>query len=334
MTQALLPNFLLFCLIAGMAGSCDALELRKKFTTEKKGILAGVFSQYVVLPFLGAISLLLLPQDPVVMITLLVVCTSPGGGFSGWWCSLSNADLALSVAMTSASTLACVVALPFNVWMYASLLTPGMHVKIAWNELFLSVIVVMCAVLVGSLTSYWLSQKADASAHGVSAQTVRQVMNTAGSAAGVCLMVFGGASNATSSDPLWENKPSWFLCVAAPCLLGLCSAILIAFRLDLSKPSSVAVAIECCYQNTGLALTIALSAVPPEMVGMASGVPIFYGLVEIACVPTFALIAWRLGWTYAPADENVCKVLSKNYQPAFAPDGSAPISRGDEPFQV
>jgi len=136
----------------------------------------------------------------------------------------------------------------------------------------------------------------------------------------------GGASNATSSDPLWENDTSWFLCVAAPCVLGLVSAILIAFRLDLSKPSSVAVAIECCYQNTGLALTIALSAVPLDKVGMASGVPIFYGLVEIACVPTFALIAWRLGWTHAPAEENVCVVLTKNYQPSAESE--------DELFQV
>ena len=30
-------------------------------------------------------------------ITLLVVTSSPGGGFSGWWCFLCNADLALSV---------------------------------------------------------------------------------------------------------------------------------------------------------------------------------------------------------------------------------------------
>ena len=39
----------------------------------------------------------------------------------------------------------------------------------------------------------------------------------------------------------------------------------------LPDPQSVAVAIECCYQNTGLALTIALSAMRPEDVGEAAG---------------------------------------------------------------
>ena len=41
---------------------------------------------------------------------------------AGWWCSLCNADLALSVAMTSASTLACLVALPFNIFLYVQCL--------------------------------------------------------------------------------------------------------------------------------------------------------------------------------------------------------------------
>ena len=69
------------------------------------------------------------------------------------------------------------------------------------------------------------------------------------------------------------------------------------------------------YQNTGLALTIALSALPPAEVGEASGVPLFYGMIEIMVIPLFALTAWRLGWTYAPKDENVCVVLVGNYQP-------------------
>ena len=331
--QALLSNFLLFLLIGGMAGSCDARELQRKFVSERRGILAGVFLQYVVLPFLGFLSLKVLPQDPVVMVTLLVVTTSPGGGFSGWWCSLSNADLALSIAMTSASTLACILFLPLNLALYTALLTPGMHVQIAWEQLFLSVVVVMVAVLCGAAASHSFSRlqrdfeggdgvaSASALPLGLSAQAMRQGMNTLGSAAGIGLMVFGGASNATSSDPLWENDADWFACVAAPCLLGLTSAVAIAFRLDLAHPSCVAVAIECVYQNTGLALTIALSAVPADKVGMASGVPIFYGIVEIICVPTFALIAWRLGWTYAPPTDNIVKVLALSYQPSFDEQG-------------
>ena len=46
---------LLFLLISGMAGSCDARQLYKKFTFfhEAKGIVAGIVCHYVVLPLMG-----------------------------------------------------------------------------------------------------------------------------------------------------------------------------------------------------------------------------------------------------------------------------------------
>ena len=90
---------------------------------------------------------------------------------------------------------------------------------------------------------------------------------------------------------------------------------------------SVAVAIECCYQNTGLALTIALSAFPPSEAGAAAGVPLLYGMSELVLIPAFALIAWKCGLTYAPATEPLCVVLAGNYQPvekAAAPPGARP----------
>ena len=113
-TAAVISNCLLFLLISGMAGSCDAQQLRQRFTTINgfKGIAAGLVCQFVLLPLLGFVALTIFPQSPATAISLLVVTTSPGGGFSGFWCFLSNADLALSVAMTTASTLASVVALP------------------------------------------------------------------------------------------------------------------------------------------------------------------------------------------------------------------------------
>ena len=52
------------------------------------------------------------PFSKVTRITLLLVTASPSGGFSGLWCSLCNADLALSVAVTTASTLVSVPLMP------------------------------------------------------------------------------------------------------------------------------------------------------------------------------------------------------------------------------
>ena len=304
---SLMSNALLFLLISGMAGSCDARELGRKFVSkDARGILAGVLCQYGILPALGFLSLQLFPQhtDPTIAVTLLLVTTSPGGGFSGVWCSLSNADLALSVAMTTASTIACIAALPLNVYIYVKAMYPGMDVAISFNELMVGVIVVVLAVIFGSAMSF---QFQDAN--------FRQGMNTLGSAAGVCLMVLGGASNAVSKDPIWENPPSWFACIALPCIFGLVAAFFVSKLIKLESPAQVAVAIECCYQNTGLALTIALSAVPPSEVGKAAGVPLFYGLVEMAIIPIFAIAAWKAGLTYADKDLPIWQALLINHQP-------------------
>jgi predicted Na+-dependent transporter len=46
-------------------------------------MLAALFSQFVLLPAVGFASVTLFPQDAVTVVTLLVVTTSPGGGFSG-----------------------------------------------------------------------------------------------------------------------------------------------------------------------------------------------------------------------------------------------------------
>ena len=93
-------------------------------------------------------------------------------------------------------------------------------------------------------------------------------------------------------------------CVRLTCPLSLTLSALLVARWRVRRA-----------QNTGLALTIALSAMAPSDIGEASGVPLVYGIVEILVIPVFAMTAWRLGWTYAPKDENIFMVLAGNYQP-------------------
>ena len=99
--------------------------------------------------------------------------------------------------------------------------------------------------------------------------------------------------------------------------------MLIARSIGLPNPEAVAVAIECCYQNTGLGLTIALSAFPPEETGKAAGVPLVYGMAEIAVIGCFALVASYMGWTHAPKGTPLCKALAGNYQPSAPGDAHA-----------
>eukprot|EP00957_Ditylum_brightwellii_P071850 5461044-Ditylum_brightwellii.AAC.1 len=46
----------------------------------------------------------------------------------------------------------------------------------------------------------------------------------------------------------------------------------------------------------------------------AMGVPLFYGLVEALVLGVYCLIAWKLGWTKAPSDDPIWKVLATSYE--------------------
>ena len=171
-----------------------------------------------------------------------------------------------------------------------------------WSVLLLSVVNVVVAVGLG----LWA---------GARLPSQRGRINAAGQMAGVALMGLGFLASSASPDPIWSNPPSWFAAVCLPCVLGLALALMLARSVGLSAPETVAIGIECCYQNTGLGLTIALSAFPGEA-GKAAGVPLVYGVAEILCIGAFAMLSLLRGWTHSPKGEHVCKALAGNYQPA------------------
>ena len=238
---------------------------------------------------------------------------SPSGGYSGLWRSLSNADLALSVAITTASTVACSFILPLNLYIYVEKLS-GLHVHLDWMDIILAVVVVICAVTTGlTIATRWPQR--------------RGIVNKAGMAAGGGLMVLSLFANSRSHDPIWTKPFSWFAACSLPCAVGLCATVTIARLLRLPPPEATAVAIECVYQNTALALSVALSAFPDSKAGEAAGVPLVYGFAEIVFIALFAVCAWQLGWTYAPRQHGLCAVLLGNYQPGAVDSTlSAPLA--------
>ena len=112
-----LTNGLLCLLFFGLAATVETGNFKAKFRA-KRGILCGMLCQFFIVPFLGFVSTKIFNLKPVYGITLLVLCSSPGGSYSNWWCSVMNADLALSVAMTTCSTFLSMLMLPLNTLMY------------------------------------------------------------------------------------------------------------------------------------------------------------------------------------------------------------------------
>jgi len=102
-----------------------ALDLKvehfKRALRSPKGPAVGVIAQFVVLPAVTYGLTLLLQPPPSVALGMILVASCPGGNISNFITHLSRGDTALSVTMTSVSTVAAVVMTPLNITFWGGL---------------------------------------------------------------------------------------------------------------------------------------------------------------------------------------------------------------------
>mmetsp|Transcript_14725 Transcript_14725/g.21741 ORF Transcript_14725/g.21741 Transcript_14725/m.21741 type:complete len:333 (-) Transcript_14725:194-1192(-) len=297
-------NALLFFLVFGMSATVDIKSLRSQMQNTK-GILTGVICQFLVLPFLGYLVVEALEMEHAMGITLLVVTSSPGGSYSNWWCSLFNADLALSVCMTAISTILSIAMLPINLLIYANMAFEDDVVSLLdWGSLFLALVIVVCAIGLGLLCSAKVDNP-----------TFNMTANKIGNWSGLGLVLFSVLLTGSDeeSDMLGRDA-TFYLGVAAPCLFGILLSVMISTMFQLNKPERVTISIECCYQNVGIATSVALSMFEGDDLNTALGVSLYYGLVEAVFICIFCVICWKMGWSKAPKDEALCTVIGKSYE--------------------
>ena len=297
-------SVLLFLLVFGMSGTVDIGCLYSQLHN-RKAIGTGILLQFLVLPFLGFLVVKTLNLNHAMGITLLVVTSSPGGSYSNWWCSMFNADLALSVTMTAISTCMSVITLPVNLLIYARLTyNDDVTSALDWKGLFVSLTIVILAITLGLYFSYKFNS------HNFNLHA-----NRLGNTAGILLILFSGfLSNSDVDQQIWDRDWRFFFGVAAPCLFGLVVANIIATSFSLLKPERVTVSIECVYQNVGIATSVALTMFEGEELAEAMGVPFYYGCIEAIFLSAYCIVAWKCGWTKAPTDVSLWTSIYTSYE--------------------
>jgi len=262
-------NLLLFLLIFGMSATVDMKNLRNQLHN-KWAILTGVVMQFLLMPLCGYLAILVLRDHgftDAMGITLLIVTASPGGSYSNWWCSLFNAELALSVCMTAISTVFAVVFLPANLLLYTYAAygftredDGNILANVDFKAIFISLAIVILAIVIGLYASYRLHSP-----------RFQLWSNRLGSISGVLLIAFSAVISSTTGgekgaeDPaeggtkLWDQNWAFYVGVAAPCVVGLVLANFFSRMARLNPPEIVTVSVECCYQNVGIATSAAVA---------------------------------------------------------------------------
>ena len=231
---------LLGVVMFGMGMTLQAADF-KLVLTRPRDILIGSAAQFVIMPLLawGLCQAFDLPRELAVGVILVGCC--PGGTASNVITYLSGGDLALSVGMTTLSTLLAPLLTPLLVWLYAGTLV---EVDI-WGMLLSIVEVVILPIAVGLAIQHFLPRVT---------QSVRDYLPAFSSLVIATIVMAVVSANAGA---LMQSGLLVIAIVVLHNLLGFALGYGVAHLIRLNKPQSSAICIEVGMQNSGLACALA-----------------------------------------------------------------------------
>ncbi|EJY61917.1 transporter [Pseudomonas aeruginosa CIG1] len=218
-------------------------------------VLIGVLAQFVIMPGLAWLlcSLLQLPAEIAVGVILVGCC--PGGTASNVMTWLSRGDVALSVAITSVTTLLAPLVTPALVWLLASAWLP-----VSFAAMFLSILqVVLMPIALGLLAQRLLGER------------TRQVAEVLPLVSVFSIVVIIAAVVAASQARIAESGLLIMAVVMLHNGFGLLLGYLTGKLTGMPLAQRKALAIEVGMQNSGLGAALAnvhfapLAAVPSAL---------------------------------------------------------------------
>lgn len=218
-------------------------------------ILVGVCAQYIVMPLLGFLLALAFGINPLIAVGIVLVGSCPGGTASNVITYLARGDLALSVTLTSVSTLLCPFLLPALMYVYA-----GRWIDVPVADLFISALqIVLLPVLFGVVLRKLLGRKSET------------VLPFLPSVSSLVIAFVVGIVVALNAESIKTIGAVVFLVVVIHNALGLICGYLIAKALGFRESSARAISVEVGMQNSGLAAALSqlhfgyLSALPAAL---------------------------------------------------------------------
>ena len=110
-------GFIMFGVALGI-NTADFNQLKKN----PKAVLAGVGSQFVLLPLLTFFLILIFRPHPALALGMILVASCPGGNVSNFFSSVSGANVSLSVTLTAVATFLSPFFTPFNFDFFSGLM--------------------------------------------------------------------------------------------------------------------------------------------------------------------------------------------------------------------
>lgn len=210
-------------------------------------VAIGVGGQFVIMPGLAWVLTQTLNLPPEVAVGVILVGCCPGGTASNVMTFLARGDVALSVAITSVTTLMAPIVTPALIYLLAS-----QWIEVSASAMFWSIVqVVVLPIALGVLVQYLLKEKVQV---GVA---VLPLVSVVAIVAIVAAVVAGNQARIATSGMMI------FAVVVLHNGLGLLIGYGLAKLCGMSLPKRKAISIEVGMQNSGLGVALATAHFSP-----------------------------------------------------------------------
>ncbi len=205
-------------------------------------LLVGTTAQFLMMPLFGWLAAWLLRLPPQLGAGLVLVGACPGGTASNVVTYLARGDVALSISLTSLSTLLAVVATPFLTWVYV-----GQQVPVPVGEMLGSILkIVLVPVALGVAVNYWLGPRLKPLKHALPLLSV------------AAILIIIGVVVALNRANFAALGPTVALAVILHNGLGLLGGYWAGRLFGWDERINRTLAIEVGMQNSGLGVALAL----------------------------------------------------------------------------
>jgi BASS family bile acid:Na+ symporter len=207
----------------------------------------GLALQYLVMPLAAWAVGVALGLSPALLAGLVLVGASPGGTASNVVCYLARGNVALSITLTTASTLLAIGATPLLTWLYVGERVPVPVWSMLQSIFQVVLLPVGLGVLVNSVANRWL----------VRVQPLFPVISV------LAIVVIIAIVVALNRENLATMGLAVALAVAVHNAIGLSAGYGLGLLLTRDERTARTLAIEVGMQNSGLAVALAVKYFAP-----------------------------------------------------------------------
>ena len=276
--EQLLLVAMLFFIMLGMGASLTPRDFASALR-HPKGLLIGFVSQFGIMPLVAFTMAVALDLPPAYAVGALIMGSVPGGTTSNIFTYFSKGNLALSVLMTTNSTIWALVMTPLALLLYGGRFTTA-ELQIPVQNIAVTLAILLVPVAIAMLVRRYNAN-------------VGAVMEMMGGLLGILVILFLIATWVPRNWPLLLSTP-WQVYAMAIFLglVGISVGYLFSKTIRLHPASARTVALETGIQNGPLAIGIVLLTFSGEQANQILLIPVLYSLF-IIFVASFVTMYFR-----------------------------------------